>query len=154
MKTLLYVDDSADDRLLVQRACRRARVSFGLQTLESGVEAIRYLNGEGEFADREEHPLPDLILLDLKMPAMDGFQLLSWIRCNCAMRAVPVALYTGSLIAEDIAKGYAEGADYFITKPPQFGTVIDIVRAVDKCLAADPTNCEALARFSAPEEGG
>src|SRR5437879_2226931 len=51
MKTLLYVDDSADDRLLVQRACRRARVSFGLQTLESGVEAIRYLNGEGEFAD-------------------------------------------------------------------------------------------------------
>ena len=52
MKTLLYVDDSADDRLLVQRACRRARVSFGLQTLESGVEAIRYLSGEGEFADR------------------------------------------------------------------------------------------------------
>ena len=85
---------------------------------------------------------------------MDGFQVLSWIRCNCATRAVPVALYTGSLIAEDIAKGYAEGADYFITKPPQFGTVIDIVRAVDKCLAADSANCEALARFSAPGEGG
>ena len=68
MKTLLLVDDDRNDRFLVEMGCARAQVSFLLKTLESGAEAIRYLSGEGEFADRVEHPLPDLIFLDLKMP--------------------------------------------------------------------------------------
>src|SRR5438105_10445813 len=70
MKTLLFVDDEPNDRLLVELGCERAGVSFQLKTVASGVEAIRYLSGEGRFADRVEHPLPDLIFLDLKMPEM------------------------------------------------------------------------------------
>jgi CheY-like chemotaxis protein len=149
MKTLLYVDDDPNDRLLVESACRRASVSFRLKTSESGVEAIRYLSGEGEFDNRAEHPLPDLILLDLKMPEMDGFEVLRWIRANPATRTIPVALYSGSSLSEDIAKGYSQGANYFISKPPQLATLIDFARAVDECLAAEPDNREALARFSA-----
>ena len=149
MKTLLFVDDNPNDRLLVEVACRWAKVSFLLKSVESGVEAIRYLGGEGAFADRSEHPLPALIFLDLKMPQMDGFQVLRWIRNHGATRTTPVAVYSASFIPEDIAKGYSDGADYFITKPSDLTVLIDIFRAADKCLAADPGNDDALAQFSA-----
>jgi len=98
MKTLLYVDDSSDDRFLVERACRSAGVSFQLKTVGGGFDAVRYLSGEGEFHNRAEYPLPDLILLDLKMPEVDGFEVLHWIRGDPTTHAIPVALYTGSLI--------------------------------------------------------
>jgi CheY-like chemotaxis protein len=148
MKTLLYVDDSPDDRFLLRRAWRNGRVGFLLKTLAGGVEAIRYLRGESEFANRAEHPLPDLIFLDLKMFDMDGFEILRWIRANPETRTIAVAMFSGLFIMKDIVKGYAEGADYFIPKPADFETLIEIVRAADKCLAADPINCEALARFA------
>src|SRR5919108_2615729 len=122
MKTLLYVDDSPDDQLLFQRSCESVGVSFELKLVNSGTEAIRYLSGEMELGDRTRHPLPDLIFLDLKMPEMDGFQVLRWIRANPATRSIPVALYTGSFIAEDIVKGYAEGANPFISKPSRIST--------------------------------
>ena len=155
MKTLLYVDDSPDDRLLVQRACEKARVSFQLKTADGGVQAVRYLSGELEFGDRAVFPLPDLIWLDLKMPEMDGFEVLHWIRANPATRSIPVILYTGSFIAEDIAKGYAEGASLFISKPPELSTLIEILRAANECLAANIPNWEPLARFSArPDNDG
>jgi CheY-like chemotaxis protein len=152
MKTLLYVDDSPDDRFLLQRACRTGRVGFHLKTLAGGVEAIRYLRGESEFASRAEHPLPDLIFLDLKMFDMDGFQVLSWIRSNPTTRAIAVTMFSGSFITKDIIKGYAEGADYFIPKPADFEGLVEIVCAADKGLAADPKNCEALARFATRPE--
>jgi len=148
MKTLLFVDDDPNDRLLVEIGCGRAQVSFLLKTVESGVEAIRYLNGEGEFADRIEHPLPDLIFLDLKMPEMDGFQVLRWVRSHPATRVTPVVVYSASFIPEDIAKGYSEGANYFITKPSDLTVLIDIFRAADKYITADPRNDDSLAQFS------
>ncbi len=151
MKTLLFVDDEPNDRLLVELGCERAGVSFLLKTVESGVEAIRYLSGEGRFADRVEHPLPDLIFLDLKMPEMDGFQVLRWIRSHPATRVTPVAVYSASFIPEDISKGYADGANYFITKPSDLTVLIEILRAADKRMVADPRNDDALAQFSAPD---
>src|SRR6267154_335037 len=115
MKTLLLVDDDPNDRLLVEIGCGRARVSFLLKTVASGVEAIRYLSGEGEFADRGEHPLSDLIFIDLKVPAMDGFQRWRWRRGHPWTRLPPGAVYSASIVPEDIAKGYSDGANCFIT---------------------------------------
>jgi len=148
MKTLLFVDDSPNDRLLVEMGCKRAQVSFLLKTVESGIEAIRYLSGEGRFADRVEHPLPDMIFLDLKMPEMDGFQVLRWIRSHPATCVTPVAVYSASFIPEDVAKGYSDGANYFITKPSDLTVLIDIFRAADKYITTDPRNDDLLARFS------
>jgi len=148
MKTLLYVDDSPDDRYLLRRACRNGRVLFLLKTLAGGVEAIRYLRGESEFANRAENPLPDLIFLDLKMFDMDGFKVLRWIRTNPATRATPIVMFSGSFIMKDVVNGYAEGASYFISKPTNLESLVELVCAADKGLAADPINCEALARFA------
>ena len=144
------LDDNPNDQFLVEGACRNGRVSFLLKTTNSGTAAIRYLSGDGEFANRAENPFPDLILLDLKMPEMDGFQVLRWIRTNPATQMIPVALFSASLTPGDIAKSYAEGANYFIIKPSALTTVIEIVRAADEFLASDSKNCEALTRFSEP----
>lgn len=152
MKTLLYVEDNSNDRLLFESACRIARVAFRLKTVESGVQAISYLSGEGQFADRVEHPIPDLIFLDLKMPEMDGFQVLHWIRSNPATHEIPVAVYSASPISGDVAAAYAEGANHFIVKPTQFAALIGILRAVDDCLAVEPMKSQALAHFSASAE--
>jgi len=151
MKTLLFVDDDPNDRLLAETACRMARVSFALKTVESGVDAFRYLSGSGAYADRAVHPLPELIFLDLKMPEIDGFEVLRWARNRGETRTTPVAIYSASLILEDIAKAYSLGANYFITKPSSLTVLLDIFRAVDRCLADEPWNDEALAQFSTPE---
>ena len=152
MKTVLYVDDNPNDLFLVERACRNGRVSFLLKTTKDGTAAIRYLSGNGEFANRTENPFPDLVLLDLKMPEMDGFQVLRWIRNNPPTQKIPVALFSASLISGDVVKGYAEGANYFIIKPSALTTLIEIVRAADEFLESDSRNCEALTRFSEPTE--
>jgi CheY-like chemotaxis protein len=150
MKTLLFVDDDPNDRLLAETACRMARVSFALKTLESGVDAFRYLSGSGAYVDRAVHPLPDLVFLDLKMPEIDGFQVLRWARNRAETRTMAIAIYSASLIPEDITKAYSLGANYFITKPSSLTVLLDIFRAADKSLAAEPRNDEALAQFSTP----
>ena len=152
MKTLLMVDDDPNDRLLAETACAMARVSFLLKTVGSGVEALRYLGGEGKFADRVEHPFPELIFLDVKMPEIDGFLVLRWARSHPATHKTPVAMYSASLAPKDIAKAYADGANYYILKPSDLARLLDIFRAADKRLAADPGNDDALAQFSTPAE--
>jgi CheY-like chemotaxis protein len=148
MKTLLFVDDDPNDRLLAETACGMARVSFALKTMESGGDAFRFLSGSGAYADRAAHPLPDLIFLDLKMPEIDGFEVLRWARNRAETRATPVAIYSASLIPEDIAKAHSLGANYFITKPSSLTVLLDIFRAADECMAVDAWNCEALVQFS------
>ena len=150
MKTVLSVDDNPNDQYLVERACRSGRVSFLLKTTNGGTAAIRYLSGTGEFADRQENPFPDLVLLDLKMPEMDGFQVLRWIRTDPGTKMLPVALFSASLSPGDVAKGYAEGANYFIIKPSTLTALIEVVRAADEFLGPGAKNSQALARFAEP----
>src|SRR5260221_5710375 len=104
MKTLLFVDDDPNDRLLAETACGMARVSFLLKTVESGVDAFRYLSGSSAYADRAVHPLADLIFLGFKIPEMDGFEVLRWARYRGQTSATPVVIYSASLIPEDISQ--------------------------------------------------
>ena len=148
MKTVLYVDDNRDDLFLLQSACRIASVSFRLELAPGGVEAIDYLNGSGSFADRVGHPLPDFILLDLKMPLKDGFQVLQWIRRHAATRDIAVALYSSSVVSEDVLKGYLHGSTYFIPKFSELSRLIEFIQVLDKCLSSEPASCERLAELS------
>jgi CheY-like chemotaxis protein len=119
-QTVLYVEDNADDFDLLRLASRKCGTPFSLQHAADGEEAIAYLSAEGGFADREEHPFPDLVLLDLKMPRLDGFEVLHWIRTNPATKALPVVVLAGSSFRADIRRALELGANSYAAKPATF----------------------------------
>ena len=127
---ILLVDDSDDDILLVQRAFRRGGVTNPLFVVNRGEEAIDYLRGEGKFGNRIEFPLPDLILLDLKMTGMDGFDVLRWLRSQPGLRAIRVIVLTSSSRIQDVNLAYSLGANSFLTKPLDFDNYIETCSAL------------------------
>src|ERR1019366_5338690 len=116
-RTVLYVEDDAEDFALLKLASQKCDTPFNLQHAGDGEEAIAYLEGAGAFADREEHPFPDLVLLDLKMPKLDGFEVLQWIRSNPLTVSVPVVVLAGSFFRADIRRALELGANSYAAKP-------------------------------------
>lgn len=114
---ILQVEDDENDILLFEHACQRAEVVAALQVVGDGQEAIEYLAGEGRFADRERYPLPRLVLLDLKMPRKDGFEVLEWIRQHPVLKSMVVIMFTSSAQARDVSTAYELGVNSFIVKP-------------------------------------
>ena len=119
-QTVLYIEDSADEYLLLKLASRKCGTPFVLQRAEDGEKAMAYLDGNEAFADREKFPFPDLVLLDLKMPRLDGFEVLQWIRGNHATRSLPVIVLAGSMFRADIRRALELGANSYATKPSKF----------------------------------
>ena len=103
--TVLHVDDDPNDTALLQAASRKAAVSFDLQNVEDGDEAMAYLSGTGNYTDRERYRVPALVLLDLKMPRANGFEILKWIRHQPKLKQLPVIVLSGSELQEDIRLG-------------------------------------------------
>jgi CheY-like chemotaxis protein len=117
MKTLLLVEDSEDDIFLIKRSFTRADIHFDLQVVQDGDEAVEYLSGEGDFADRTKYPLPTLVLLDVKLPCRSGLEVLSWIRSQPQLKGLPVVMLTSSAEPEDIDRAYRNGANSYLVKP-------------------------------------
>src|SRR5262249_13079512 len=109
--TILHVEDDANDVLLFQHACRKAGVRVDVHTVTDGDEAVDYLKGSDKFSDRQEHPLPSLLLLDLKMPRVTGFDVLSWVRNQESFRRLPVVVLTSSNHDADVKRAYELGAN-------------------------------------------
>ena len=129
---ILLVDDSEDDILLIQRAFERAEMPGLLYSVRSGKDAVDYLLGEGKFADRAEHPLPGLMLLDLKMPEMDGFDVLRWVRSQPGLSRRRVVVLTSSDQIRDVNQAYQLGANSFMVKPMDFENYKELARTVQK----------------------
>jgi CheY-like chemotaxis protein len=127
---ILIVEDNEVDLMLIRRAFTKARVLNPLFSVGSGEEAICYFKGEGRFANREEYPLPDLVLLDLKLPGLSGLEVLKWIRAQPGLRGMRVVMLTGSSTIEDINQAYQLGANSFLVKPMDFDTFVQIAGAV------------------------
>jgi CheY-like chemotaxis protein len=119
-QNVLYVEDNADDFVLFKLASKKCGTPFYLQHAADGEQAIAYLSGTGDYADREEHPFPDLVLLDLKMPRLDGFEVLGWIRANPATKTLPVVVLAGSSFRADIRRALELGANSYAAKPAKF----------------------------------
>jgi CheY-like chemotaxis protein len=126
---ILIVEDSSDDVMLLKRAFAKAGVMNPLFTVNSGRQAVRYLSGEEEYADRERFPLPNIILLDLQMPDGDGFDVLRWIRNKFPQGGLLIIVLTRVEEIKKINQAYALGANSFLTKtgdPDELQQLINI----------------------------
>jgi CheY-like chemotaxis protein len=127
-KTILVVEDNPDDVLLIGMALSRSGVSSNMVNLRDGEQAIEFFRGAGRFADRNAFPIPSLVLLDLKMPRVDGFDVLRWIRSHPEWRSLPVVVLTTSYYGPDIEKAYNLGANSFLTKANDFSKFLQDIR--------------------------
>lgn len=113
----LLVEDSEDDILLLQRSFAKNKIVNPLRVVRNGQEAILYLEGTGRYRNRTQFPLPSLVLLDLKMPGVDGFEVLTWIRQQPQLKTLRVIVLTSSDAISDVNRAYQLGANSFLVKP-------------------------------------
>lgn len=130
--TILMADDDEDDRLLTRDALVESRLPSDFHCVEDGVELMRYLRRQDHYADEQRYPSPNLILLDLNMPRMDGREALAEIKADPALRSIPVIILTTSKAEEDMMKGYGLGAASYITKPVTFDKLVELMRSLGK----------------------
>ena len=127
---LLLVDDSEDDRALFLLAFKRANPNMELLvSVADGEDAISYLSGTASYADRERHPYPQVLILDLKMPGKSGFDVLEWLRQQ-PMRPLTIVL-SGSDHRADIERAIELGADYYQVKPPGLTDWVGTIQVLD-----------------------
>src|SRR5437764_12083920 len=105
----LLVEDSESDVILIRRAFQKGNILNPLHVVKNGDDAISYLKGEGVYTNRAEYPLPDLVLLDLKLPGRDGFEVLRWIRQESGLQALRVVVLTSSDRIQDVNLAYQLG---------------------------------------------
>ena len=114
---VLVAEDDPTDAFFLERTFSKMGVPVVLHFVRDGQEVVDYLRGELSFADRRVHPLPDLLLLDLKMPRLDGFDVLKWLRQQPVLKRLPVVIFTSSGQADDINRAYDLGANSYLVKP-------------------------------------
>lgn len=124
---ILLVEDDINDVLLMERALEKARLANPLKVVRDGAEAINYLEGEGIYADRDEYPLPLLMLLDLKMPRKSGFEVLEWLRQRTEFDDLPIVVLTSSEELPDVAKAYQLGANSYLVKPAKLDDLVQMM---------------------------
>ncbi len=127
-KTLLLVEDNPDDELLTIRALRKHNLANEIVVARDGQEALDYLFGEGEYAAEEAPELPQVVLLDLKLPKVDGLQVLERMRAHPRTHAVPVVVLTSSNEERDIVRSYDLGANSYVRKPVDFDQFVEAAR--------------------------
>jgi CheY-like chemotaxis protein len=134
LPTLLIVEDDENDYFFLERALVAAKLEVQIQRACDGLEAIEYLAGENDFADREVHPLPHLMVLDLKMPGKDGFEVLAWMREQAELGTLPVVVFSSSEEPGDVENAYNLGAAGYLVKPSSYISYSEIVRTLGEFL--------------------
>ena len=124
---ILLVDDNPGDIELTKVALRDAKIMNSVHVARDGAEALAFLRGQGEFADA---PRPDLVLLDLKMPKVDGFQVLAEMRAEPGLRTIPVIVMSSSDAEKDLVRAYDAQISAYLVKPSNFDDYFNAIRAV------------------------
>jgi CheY-like chemotaxis protein len=148
---VLVADDSEEDSFFIERALRKSTQFQVVSSVRNGEEAIAYLSGQGQYADRQLWPLPHVLLMDLKMPVLGGFLVLEWLQRR-SFPALKVVILSGSSVASDIRKVRALGADAFYAKPAHHTGLSQVVNDLERLLLASGPNGEvAIAAFQIPK---
>lgn len=130
--SILIADDDAQDTMLVQIAAERAALGLRLETVRDGEEAIDYLLGRERYADRQAHPFPKMMLLDLKMPRLNGFDVLDFVRRQPGLKQLPVVIFSSSDDPKDIRRAYDSGANSYLCKPHSNGDLSALLKALEE----------------------
>jgi CheY-like chemotaxis protein len=128
---ILLVEDNLDDVLLLRRMLSRVELPRPVQVVSSGEAALALLDGEGEYTDRQMFPLPNLVFLDLKLPGMSGFEVLTWIRQQPRFSKLQVVVLTASPLTIDIYRAYELGANSYLVKPVKPEALAGVARSLD-----------------------
>jgi CheY-like chemotaxis protein len=132
---ILLVDDDENDTFLLTKAFERAGLNHPMKALADGMECIRYLSGEDSYADRETFPLPGVVLLDLRLPVTNGFDVLRWIRKRPLFGKLCVVVLSGSQEEADENLALQLGATAVMTKPMGFGNAVELSRSIERLIA-------------------
>ena len=124
---ILVAEDDTTDAFLLKRTFAKVEVPARLHFVRDGQEAIDYLSGQGSFADRQRHPIPNLFLSDLKMPRLDGFQVLDWLRRQPGLKRMPVVILSSSNEPRDVNRAYDLGVNSYLIKPHSVERLTDLV---------------------------
>ncbi len=124
---ILHVEDDENDAILFQKACERAGLPVQIHRVEAADTAKAYLLGQGLYTDRSVYPLPQVIVLDLKLPRMDGFAFLKWLRSEQQFAGLPALVFTASVSREDKSRAMLEGASSYFIKPASFEALVKMV---------------------------
>jgi CheY-like chemotaxis protein len=129
-QVVLYAEDDENDAFFLQHAFEHAGIAQRLAVVEDGKTAIEYLEGKGDYADRVQHPMPCLILLDLNMPGLSGIEVLKWIRTTPRVCTLPVVVLTSSNQDTDIHRAYVQGANGYLVKPNKLNEFENLAKAI------------------------
>lgn len=130
--SILVADDDAQDTMLVQMAVERAALGLRLDTVKDGEEAINYLMGRSAYSDRQAHPFPSLLLLDLKMPRLSGFDVLEFVRRQPGLKQLPIIVFSSSDDPKDIRRAYDAGANSYLCKPHSNDDLAALLKALEE----------------------
>jgi len=128
--SILYVEDEETDVMLLQHVFTRVGITNLLKTVKDGKAAKDYPAGNAPYADRQQHPLPGLLLLDLNLPYWSGLEVLGWIRQQPRLRWLPVVIFTSSRRPDDVVKAYEAGANGYLVKPNSLADLTTMVQSL------------------------
>ncbi len=130
-KVILLVEDNPADQKLILKAFQKGKVKTQIPIVNDGQYALEYLTGQGEFRDREKHPFPDLVLLDINLPRKDGKKVLKEIRSTPHLRKLPVIIFTTSVRDQDVIEAYELGANAYMQKPINIGDLFEAIQKLE-----------------------
>jgi CheY-like chemotaxis protein len=129
---ILVAEDNPHDAFFLKRAFLRAGINAPIQFVANGEDAVKYLGGAAPFTDRQNFPLPNMMMLDLKMPRLDGFEVLQWLRQQPGLKRLPVIIFTSSAEPNDVDRAHELGANGYAIKPAGVDDLFTTIQAFEK----------------------
>lgn len=141
---LLVIEDDESDLIFLKRAFQKIGLTVPVRVVETGLKAVHYLAGEGDYADRDRFPAPTHVLMDLKLPEKSGIEILEWVRGRPDLQELKVAILTSSGESRDLKRARELGAECYLVKPMSFAVLVELSRSVEswivsgQCPSASP----------------